>query len=112
MSVGKRRDGRQLQMSDKNINSNINMKTNTHRQNQLTTTPASAQVTKPICERMLLGIEQHAADLRVVRQLDGAGTQPPQRVYPGADLERFVKRPGSLYSQLRQRFSAPNIRGQ
>jgi len=68
------------------------MKTNTHRQNQLTTTPASAQVTKPICERMLLGIDQHAADLRVVRQLDGAGTQPPQRVYPGADLERFVKK--------------------
>jgi hypothetical protein len=84
MSVGKGRDGRQLQMSDKNINSNINMKTNTHNQNHLTTTPSAAQGAKPLCERILLGIDQHAADLRIVRQLDGAGTQPPQRIYPGS----------------------------
>ena len=70
------------------------MKTNTHDPNQinLTTTATAAQVTKPQYERILLGIDQHAEHLRIVRQLDGAGTQPPQRVYPGADLERFIKK--------------------
>ena len=70
------------------------MKTNTHDQNpiQLTTTPACAQGSNPQCDRILLGIDQPAADLRVVRQLDGAGPQPPQRVYPDVDLERFIKK--------------------
>ena len=67
------------------------MKTNTHDQ-ILTTIPGVAQATNPLYERILLGIDQHAADLRIVRQLDGAGTQPPQRVYPGLPLERFVKK--------------------
>ena len=50
MSVGKRRDGRQLE----------NMKTNTHGQNQsqLNTTPASTQGPNPQCERLLLDIDQ------------------------------------------------------
>jgi transposase len=70
------------------------MKTNTHDQNQinLTTTATPAQAAKPLCDRLLLGIDQHAEHLRIVRQLDGAGTQPPQRVYPGGDLERFIKK--------------------
>ena len=70
------------------------MQTNTHAQklNQVTTTPSVSQATKPLCERILLGIDQHAESLRIVRQLDGAGPQPPQRLYPGADLERFVKK--------------------
>jgi len=72
------------------------MKTNTHNQNNLTTTTAPAQVGKPSSERILLGIDQHALDLRIVRQLDGASPQPPQRIYPGADLERFVKKQQAL----------------
>lgn len=68
------------------------MKTNTHTITNLTPTHPAAQAAKPPCERILLGIDQHAEHLRVVRQLDGAGPQPPQRVYPGADLERFVKK--------------------
>jgi hypothetical protein len=70
------------------------MKTKTHDQNQinLTTTQSTAQGAKPLCDRILLGLDQHAADVRAVRQLDGAGTQPPQRVYPGADLERIVQK--------------------
>lgn len=67
------------------------MKTNTHDQ-ILTTIPVDPQATNPLYDRILLGIDQHAADLRLVRQLDGAGTQPPQRVYPGLHLERFVKK--------------------
>ena len=68
------------------------MKTNTHDQNQinLTTIAPLAQGVKPRCDRLLLEIHQHATDLRVVRRLEDAGPQPPQRVYPGADLERFV----------------------
>ena len=70
------------------------MQTNTHDQNQNnhTTTASASQGTKLQYERILLGIDQHAEQLRMVRQLDGAGTQPPQRVYPGGDLERFVKK--------------------
>ena len=70
------------------------MKTNTHDPNQinLTTTPSASQAAKPPYDRILLGIDQHAEHLRVVRQFEGAGTQPPQRVYPGADLERFIKK--------------------
>ncbi len=70
------------------------MKTNTHDQNQinLTTTPSVAQVAKPVYDRILLGIDQHAADLRIVRQLDGAGTQPPQRLYPGSNLQQFIQK--------------------
>jgi transposase len=70
------------------------MKTNTACQNQsnLTTTLRAAQGTKPQLERILLGIDQHAEHLRMVRQLEGAGPQPPQRIYPGADLERFIKK--------------------
>jgi transposase len=67
------------------------MKTNTHDQ-ILTTIPNNPQGANPPYERILLGIDQHAADLRIVRQLDGAGTQPPQRSYPGLPLERFVKK--------------------
>jgi len=78
------------------------MQTNTHDQNQvnLTTTPRASQVTKAQCERLLLGIDQHAEHLRVVRQLDGAGTQPPQRVYPGGDLERFIKKQRTQAQQV------------
>ena len=94
MSVGKGRDRRHLEMWIKQTFNHTRsiMKTNTHGQNQLTTTTPAAQAAKPQCERLLLGIDQHAADLRIVRQFDGAGTQPPQRVYPHTDLERFVKR--------------------
>ena len=73
----------------KNTNSLIEMKTNTHNPN-LYTNPAAAQGGSSPCPRILLGMDQHAADLRIVRQFDGAGPQPPQRVYPGADLERFI----------------------
>src|SRR5881296_1618880 len=76
------------------------MKTNTRNQNHLTTPSPAPQAAKPIYERILLGIDQHAADLRIVRQLDGAGTQPPQRVYPGADLERFIKKQLSLAKKV------------
>lgn len=61
------------------------MKTNTHNSN-LTTSDIVPQATKAALaqyDRILLGIDQHATDLRVVRQLDGAGCQPPQRIYPG-----------------------------
>ena len=74
------------------------MKTNTH-SHKLTTTSTPAQAPKPY-ERILLGIDQHAADLRVVRQIDGAGPQPPQRVYPGGDLERFIKRQLALAQRV------------
>jgi len=80
-------------------NSLTEVKTNTHTLN-LNTNPAQPQVAKPVCERILLGIDQHAADLRIVRQLDGAGTQPPQRIYPGADLERFIKKQLSLAKKV------------
>lgn len=101
MSVGKGREGRQLEVgatwnsrSHQTINQRIDMQTNTHDQNQvnLSTTAGASQAINPPCERLLLGIDQHAGHLRMVRQLDGAGTQPPQRVYPGGDLERFVKK--------------------
>jgi|KBSSwiStaDraftv2_1062776.scaffolds.fasta_scaffold1504937_1 hypothetical protein len=78
MSVGKRRDGRQLEYM-KTKNSNTEVLTNTHTQN-LNTSRQAVQVAKPLCERILLGIDQHAAQLRIARQLDGAGIQPPQRV--------------------------------
>lgn len=70
------------------------MQTNTHDQNliKVTTTPTPVQAAKPPYDRILLGIDQHAEHLRIVRQLDGAGTQPPQRVYPGANLEAFIKK--------------------
>jgi transposase len=68
------------------------MKTSTHTESNLTTTPPNTQGPKPPYDRILLGIDQHAEHLRIVRQLDGAGPQPPQRVYPGADLERFIKK--------------------
>jgi hypothetical protein len=74
----------------KTNNSLTEGKTNTHTRN-LNTSRAQPQVATPKCERILLAIDQHAADLRIVRQLDGAGTQPPQRVFPGTDLERFIK---------------------
>jgi transposase len=80
-------------------NSLTEVKTNTHRYNH-NTNPAQPQVATPLCERILLGIDQHAADLRIVRQFDGAGTQPPQRVYPGADLERFVKKQLTLAKKV------------
>ena len=70
MSVGRSRDGRQLE-SMKTNNSLTEVKTNTHTPN-LNTSPAQPQVATPRCERILLGIDQHAADLRIVRQLDGA----------------------------------------
>jgi transposase len=76
----------------KSPNSNTVVLTNTHTQN-LSTTRAPRQAPKPPqCERILLGIDQHAEHLRIVRQLDGAGPQPPQRVFPGADLERFIQK--------------------
>jgi hypothetical protein len=80
-------------------NSLTEVKTNTYKRN-LNTNPAQPQVAKPLCERILLGIDQHAADLRIVRQLDGADTQPPQRVYPGADLERFVNKQLTLAKKV------------
>jgi hypothetical protein len=76
----------------KTTNSNTHMKTSTHTESNLTTTPPNTQGPKPPYDRILLGIDQHAEHLRIVRQLDGAGPQPPQRVYPGADLERFIKK--------------------
>ena len=76
------------------------MKTNTHSQKQLTTTPPAPQVAKPLWDRILLGIDQHAADLRIVRQLDGAGTQPPQRIYPGVPLEQFIKKQLALAKEV------------
>jgi transposase len=91
MSVGKSRDGRQLEFMKTKINSFTEVKTNTHT-SKINTKRDDSQVAKPAYERILLGIDQHAADLRIVRQLDGAGTQPPQRIYPGADLQRFVKK--------------------
>lgn len=96
MSVGKCRDWRQLGLSVKQNHHvmHTTTQTNTHDQNlnQVTTTPGGSQATKPQYERILLGIDQHAESLRIVRQLDGAGPQPPQRIYPGADLERFIKK--------------------
>ena len=83
----------------KTPNSLTEVKTNTHNPN-LNTIPADPQVAKPLYERIFLGIDQHAADLRIVRQLDGAGTQPPQRIYPGADLERFIKRQLALAKKV------------
>jgi transposase len=83
----------------KKTNSLTEVKTNTHTRN-LNSTRVDAQVAKPLCERILLGIDQHAADLRIVRQLDGAGTQPPQRVYAGADLERLIKKQLALAKQV------------
>lgn len=73
------------------INHHTAVRANTHTDN-ITPTPAVAQAVNVRCDRILLGIDQHAADLRVVRQLDGAGPQPPQRVYPGDSLERFIKK--------------------
>ncbi|MDE3067639.1 MAG: transposase [Verrucomicrobiota bacterium] len=84
-----------------NIHIETDMNTNTHDQN-LTTIPGSPQATNPLCDRILLGIDQHAADLRIVRQLDGAGTQPPQRIYPGLPLERFIKK---QFTQAKQVFA-------
>jgi len=98
MSVGKSRDGRQLEFM-KNPNSNTEVKTNTHTHNVITT-PGEPQVATRAHERILLGIDQHAADLRIVRQLDGAGTQPAQRVYPGAHLERFIKKQLALAKKV------------
>jgi transposase len=74
------------------------MNTNTHNHDHLTTVPAPVQAANPPYDRILLGIDQHAADLRIVRQLelDGAGPQPPQRVFPGPALERFVKKQFTL----------------
>src|SRR5438093_2376262 len=100
MSVGKRRYRRQLESMKNTINSLTDMKTNTHRSN-FNTIPTDSQVAEPTYERILLGIDQHAADLRIVRQLDGAGTQPPQRVYPnGGDLERFIKKQLALAKKV------------
>lgn len=73
------------------VNHHTAVRANTHTGN-ITPTPATTQATNTLCERILLGIDQHAADLRVVRQLDGAGSQPPQRIYPGDNLERFIKK--------------------
>ena len=83
----------------KNTNSDTEVKTNTHDTN-LNTNPARGQAASALCEQILLGIDQHAADLRIVRQLDGAGPQPPQRVYPGADLERFIGKQLSLAQRV------------
>ena len=70
------------------------MQTSTHDQKQidLTTTSSAAQAAKPSCDRILRGIDQHAEHLRVVRQLDGPGPPPRQRIYPGATLERLLKK--------------------
>ena len=83
----------------KTMNSNTEVKTNTHNSN-FNTSPARPQATSARCQRMLLGIDQHAADLRIVRQFDGAGPQPPQRVYPGADLERFIHKQLTLAQKV------------
>jgi transposase len=99
MSVGKCRNRRQLEIMKKTINSFTEVKTNTHTA-KLNTPGADSQVAKPLYERILLGIDQHAVDLRIVRQLDGAGPQPPQRVYPGLDLERFIKKQLALAKKV------------
>jgi len=65
----------------KTINSNTEMKTNTHISN-LTTIPARPQAPNALCPGILLGIDQHAADLRVVRQPDGAAAWP-EPAWPG-----------------------------
>ena len=85
----------------KTNNSDINMKTNTH-SNKLSTIAAPEQAGKPPYERILLGIDQHAEDLRVVRQIDGAGPQPPQRVYcqPPSALERFIQKQFTLAQRV------------
>jgi transposase len=85
----------------KNTNSNTVVKTNTHSTN-LTTTPTDPQVATPPYERILLGIDQHALDLRLVRQIDGAGPQPPQRVYcqPPNHIEDFFKKQLALAKQV------------
>jgi transposase len=71
---------------------NTSAQERTNTQININTIPSVPQGAKTLCERILLGIDQHAADLRVVRQLDGAGPQPPQRIYPGDNLERFMKK--------------------
>ena len=73
------------------VNHHTAVRANTHTGN-ITTLPAVPQGTNLLCERILLGMDQHAADLRIVRQLDGAGPQPPQRVFPGDGLERFIQK--------------------
>ena len=83
----------------KNTNFDTEVKTNTHDTN-LNTNPARGQAASALCEQILLGIDQHAADLRIVRQLDGAGPQLPQRVYPGAGLERFIGKQLSLAQRV------------
>ena len=83
----------------KNTNFDTEVKTNTHDTN-LNTNPARGQAASALCEQILLGIDQHAADLRIVRQLDGAGPQLPQRVYPGASLERFIGKRLSLAQRI------------
>lgn len=77
------------------VNPHTAVRANTHTGN-IITTAALPQGTNSLCERILLGIDQHAADLRIVRQFDGAGPQPAQRIYPGDSLERFVKKQLSL----------------
>jgi transposase len=71
---------------------NASAQERTNTQSNINTIPSVPQGANTLCERILLGIDQHAADLRVVRQFDGAGPQPPQRIYPGDSLERFMKK--------------------
>ncbi len=82
------------------------MQSNTHDQKQinLTTTTPPVQGPNPQCDRLLLGIDEHAENLRIIRQLDAAGTQPPQRIHPGATLEAFIKKP---LAQTKQELSDP-----
>lgn len=76
------------------------MKTNTHNQTHLTTTNTDKQAATPVHDAIKLGIDQHADHLRVVRQIDGAAPQPPQRIYPGADLERFIRKQLTLAKKV------------
>jgi hypothetical protein len=73
MSVGKSRDGRQLESMKTKTNSFTEVKTNTHT-SKINTNRDDSQVAKPAYERILLGIDQHAADLRTVRQLGSANS--------------------------------------
>ncbi len=100
-SVGNGRDGRPLAVGAKwhsrshpTFKHRTDMPSNVHDQNRtnLTTTPSASQAAKPLCDRLLLGMDQHAEHLRIVRQLDGARSQSPQRVYPVTDLKRSIQK--------------------
>ena len=50
------------------------------------------QPAQPVCEQMKLALDVHAGDLMVVRMLDGAKPQPPQKMTTEYFLEWVAKR--------------------